>query len=188
MLNVRLKLCRNHRREKQQYAQLNTLWATDAMRNAHRQAGIIGLFSPCHMPINELFREGGEKKWGFLPNQCNKIQSPFFFCLAASFNLRHLAPGSRLAGSANLLSKLATNRKAERQSYQDQIRNGSNLSQQNFKWQIRFRIVLLWEIPWLIRMKQTGKKKKNIGIGHKRKLGVIKDFAESCRNNAHVWR
>lgn len=47
-----------------------------------RQAGIIGLLSPRHMPINELFREVRV----FLPNQRNQIQKPplfFFFCLAA---------------------------------------------------------------------------------------------------------
>lgn len=45
-----------------------------------RQAGIIGLLSPRHMPINELFRDVRV----FLPNQRNQIQKPpLFFCLAA---------------------------------------------------------------------------------------------------------
>lgn len=37
MVNVSLKLCRNRRREEQQHAQLNTLWAADAISN--RQTG-----------------------------------------------------------------------------------------------------------------------------------------------------
>lgn len=64
-----------------------------------RQAGIIGLLSPRHMPINELFREVRV----FLPNQRNQIQNPppFFFLLPSSTIRapRHLAPDRSLAGS-----------------------------------------------------------------------------------------
>lgn len=81
-----------------------------AIRNAHRQAGIIGLLSPCHMPINELFR-GVRVRVSFQSVQ--QIQSSFFSHQAASFKLRHLASGWSLAGSRKLLSKLTTYREAE---------------------------------------------------------------------------
>lgn len=40
-------------------AQSSSLWVVDAIRRRHTQTGrMIGLLSPRHMPINELFTRG----------------------------------------------------------------------------------------------------------------------------------
>ncbi len=58
-----------------------------------RQAGIVGLFSPCHMPINELFRGVGVR----VPSQSEQqIQNPFFL---PSSQIQAQTPGSRLKSS-----------------------------------------------------------------------------------------
>lgn len=54
---------------------MNSLWAAVEIRiHTDRHAGIIGLFSTRHMPINELFRGVGVR---FSSQSVQQIQSPF---------------------------------------------------------------------------------------------------------------
>lgn len=129
MLNVRLKLCRNHGREEQQHAQLNTLWATDAMRNAHRQTGrIIGAF--LSMPYANQWIIQGVRSEVFFPISATNPEAPPFFFLPSSL-IQAQTPGGRLKSSWQ--HKLAANTKAEPSAQHDQImrRRERSRTQQN---------------------------------------------------------
>lgn len=48
--------------------------------HAHRHAGIIGLFSQCHMPINKLFKEEGVRV--FFPISATNPEASFFIAFS----------------------------------------------------------------------------------------------------------
>lgn len=138
MVNVRLKLCRNHRREEQQHAQLNTLWATDAIRNAHRQTDRQGSLGSSLHAICQSMNYSRGWEWGFSSQSVQQIQSLslfFFFFLflwLPSSLIKARTPGRGLQSGwqQEIAEQTWSKHKSTADASHDQLMNRSNLTQQ----------------------------------------------------------